>query len=105
LPQSCRTKSRHRHLTCSGVPRSLSLGCRELSHRVPSCCQCRTGELGIQHRLINSALWFGWHGTVSLHEVLITLFLYLTAPVPAHLLVQAALRLAPGQRPPPLGRS
>ena len=32
-------------------------------------------------------------GRVSLHELLITLFVFLTAPISAHLLVKAALKL------------
>ena len=39
-------------------------------------------------------------GKPSLHEVLITVFLFLTAPVSAYLLVQLALRHAPGLKPP-----
>jgi multicomponent K+:H+ antiporter subunit G len=61
--------------------------------------------LGVGCVLIGSTLWFGWQGTASLHELLITLFLFLTAPVSAHLLIQAALRMAPGRRPPPPGQS
>jgi multicomponent K+:H+ antiporter subunit G len=61
--------------------------------------------LGVGCVLVASALWFGWHGAPSLHELLITLFLFLTAPVSAHLLIQAALKLAPGQRPAPPGRA
>jgi multicomponent K+:H+ antiporter subunit G len=60
--------------------------------------------LGVGCVLIGSTLWFGWQGTASLHELLITLFLFLTAPVSAHLLIQAALRMAPGRRPPPPGQ-
>jgi len=37
----------------------------------------------------------------SLHELLITLFLFLTAPISAHLLVKAALTLEPSARPAP----
>lgn len=36
---------------------------------------------------------------MSLHELLITLFLFLTAPVSAHLLIKAALKLDPTLRP------
>ena len=39
--------------------------------------------------------------TLSLHELLITLFLFLTAPVSAHLLVKAAIR--GGTMRPPRG--
>ncbi len=57
--------------------------------------------LGVGCVLIASALWFSIaRGAVSLHELLITLFLFLTAPVSAHLLVKAALRVAkPTDRP------
>lgn len=58
--------------------------------------------LGVGCVLIASALWFSVAGkTVSLHELLITLFLFLTAPVSAHLLIKAALKLDPSLRPPP----
>lgn len=58
--------------------------------------------LGVGCVLIASALWFSLaQGRASLHELLITLFLFMTAPVSAHLLVKAALRLAPSMRPPP----
>ena len=56
--------------------------------------------LGVGCVLIGSALWFAWQGKPSLHELLITLFLFLTAPVSAHLLVKAALKLDPRARPP-----
>ena len=48
--------------------------------------------LGVGSVLAASALWFGWHGTPSLHEVLIAVFLFFTAPVSAHLLIKAALK-------------
>jgi multicomponent K+:H+ antiporter subunit G len=50
--------------------------------------------------LIASALWFTARGQWFWHELLITLFLFVTAPVSAHLLVKAALRLDPSARPP-----
>lgn len=57
--------------------------------------------LGVGCVLVTSSLWFSAaRGTVSLHELLITLFLLLTAPASAHLLIKAALRLDPAQRPP-----
>jgi multicomponent K+:H+ antiporter subunit G len=56
--------------------------------------------LGVGCVLIASALFFSVaRGTISLHEFLITLFLFLTAPVSAHLLIKAALRLDPSERP------
>ena len=57
--------------------------------------------LGVGCMLIASSLWFSvMQSSVSLHEVLITLFLFLTAPVSAHLLVKAALKLDLAPRPP-----
>jgi multicomponent K+:H+ antiporter subunit G len=58
--------------------------------------------LGVGCVLIASALYFMTRGLgTSLHELLITLFLFMTAPVSAHLLIKAALRLDPRLRPPP----
>ena len=51
--------------------------------------------LGVGGVLIASCLHFSLRGTgLSVHEFLITLFLFLTAPVSAHMLVTAALHLA-----------
>ena len=60
--------------------------------------------LGVGCVLVASGLWFAVRGTPSWHELLITLFLFLTAPVSAHLLVKAALKLDPGSKPPLPGR-
>ncbi len=50
--------------------------------------------LGVGSLLIASAVFFSSRDAgVSLHEVLITLFLFITAPVSAHLLAKAALHL------------
>ena len=50
--------------------------------------------LGVGCLLIASALHFSIREDgVSLHEVLVTLFLFITAPVSAHLLAKAALHL------------
>jgi multicomponent K+:H+ antiporter subunit G len=51
--------------------------------------------LGVGGVLIASAVYFTVrnHG-FSVHEFLITLFLFLTAPVSAHLLVKAAMHVA-----------
>ena len=57
--------------------------------------------LGVGCVLIASSLWFSVaQGTASLHELLIALFLFMTAPVSAHLLIKAALKLDPSLRPP-----
>lgn len=50
--------------------------------------------LGVGCLLIASAIYFSRKpDAFSLHEVLITLFLFITAPVSAHLLAKAALHL------------
>ncbi len=50
--------------------------------------------LGVGCLLIASAVHFSVGGEhLSLHEVLVTLFLFITAPVSAHLLAKAALHL------------
>lgn len=56
--------------------------------------------LGVGCVLAASALVAALAGKPSLHEALIVVFLFLTAPVSAHLLVQLALKHAAGQRPP-----
>jgi multicomponent K+:H+ antiporter subunit G len=62
----------------------------------------KSTTLGVGCVLIASSLWFSITGPApSLHELLITLFLFLTAPVSAHLLIKAALRLGAVQPPPP----
>jgi multicomponent K+:H+ antiporter subunit G len=49
--------------------------------------------LGVGSMLIGSVVFFTFgQGTVTLHEVLITLFLFMTAPVSAHILSKAALQ-------------
>ena len=55
--------------------------------------------LGIGSLLIASMLFFSTRGKgLVLHELLITLFLFMTAPVSAHLLARAALHLSGGRR-------
>jgi multicomponent K+:H+ antiporter subunit G len=50
--------------------------------------------LGVGSLLIASAVYFSHQGEgLSLHEVLVTLFLFITAPVSAHLMAKAALHL------------
>ena len=58
--------------------------------------------LGVGCVLAASAIGFGVAGgRPSLHEGVIALLLFLTAPVSAQLLVKAAFRLDPSLRPPP----
>jgi multicomponent K+:H+ antiporter subunit G len=49
--------------------------------------------MGVGCILAASMLWFGLTGRPSLHELLIAVFLFVTAPVSAHLLIKAALKL------------
>ncbi|MDD3530199.1 MAG: Na+/H+ antiporter subunit G [Gallionellaceae bacterium] len=50
--------------------------------------------LGVGCLLVASSVYFSSRGDgISLHEVLVTLFLFITAPVSAHLLAKAALHL------------
>jgi multicomponent K+:H+ antiporter subunit G len=50
--------------------------------------------LGVGCLLVASAIYFSVRDEgISLHEVLVTLFLFITAPVSAHLLAKAALHL------------
>lgn len=50
--------------------------------------------LGVGSLLVASAIYFSTQGQgLSLHEVLVTLFLFITAPVSAHLLAKSALHL------------
>lgn len=65
----------------------------------------KASTLGVGCVLIASAAYFTAGGLfsgegASLHELMITLFVFLTAPVSAHLLVKAALKLDPTIRPP-----
>jgi multicomponent K+:H+ antiporter subunit G len=54
----------------------------------------KASTLGVGGILIASMLYFGFHeGKVSLHELLITLFLFISTPVSAHILAKAALHL------------
>jgi multicomponent K+:H+ antiporter subunit G len=49
--------------------------------------------LGLGALLVASVLYFSRTGSWSLHEVLITAFLFLTAPVSAHMIARAGLAL------------
>ncbi|WP_277374189.1 Na+/H+ antiporter subunit G [Pseudomonas sp. AA-38] len=49
--------------------------------------------MGVGGMVIASLIFFGTRGNgISLHELLITLFLFITAPVSAHMLAKAALQ-------------
>jgi len=54
----------------------------------------KASTLGVGAILIASAIHFSVKtGDISLHEVLVTLFLFITAPVSAHLMAKAALHI------------
>lgn len=57
--------------------------------------------LGVGCVLIASMIHFALRGAPSLHELLVTLGLFLSAPVSAHLMVKAAMTLDESGRPPP----
>ncbi len=52
----------------------------------------KASTLGIGTILLGSILFFSVRQGLSAHEVLVTLFLFLTAPVGAHLIGRAALQ-------------
>jgi multicomponent K+:H+ antiporter subunit G len=47
--------------------------------------------LGVGGVLTASILFFSTRGGLSVHELLVTIFLFITAPVSAHLIARAAL--------------
>lgn len=61
--------------------------------------------LGVGGILLASGVHFSDTGPLSIHEILVSVFLFITAPVSAHLLSQAALHLrlkvydATGEKP------
>jgi multicomponent K+:H+ antiporter subunit G len=60
----------------------------------------KASTLGVGGALLASMLYFGWTGgRVVIHELLITLFVFMTAPIAAHLLVKSALEREPLRRP------
>ncbi|WP_137937504.1 monovalent cation/H(+) antiporter subunit G [Chitinivorax sp. B] len=58
----------------------------------------KTSTLGLACLLVASILHF-WPTQPGLHELLITMFLFLTAPVSAHLLGRVAMRSQHGHDP------
>ena len=49
--------------------------------------------LGVGGVLIASILYFSSHGDLSVHELMVSIFLFMTAPVSAYLIARAALHL------------
>jgi multicomponent K+:H+ antiporter subunit G len=61
----------------------------------------KASTLGVGGALLASMLVFGWTGQrLVIHELLITAFVFLTAPISAHLLIRSALERDPASRPP-----
>jgi multicomponent K+:H+ antiporter subunit G len=60
----------------------------------------KASTVGVGAVLLASMGYFATVGRPSAHELLITLFVFLTAPVAAHLLVKAAMHLDARLRPP-----
>jgi multicomponent K+:H+ antiporter subunit G len=60
----------------------------------------KASTLGVGGVLVAAILHrFASTGEIGLRELLITLFVFLTAPISAHLLAKAAMALEPGVRP------
>lgn len=49
--------------------------------------------LGVGGMIIGSMLYFSTQGALSLHELLVAIFLFIAAPVSAHIVGKAALHL------------
>lgn len=65
----------------------------------------KASTLGVGGVLLAAMLWQAMQGTPSLRELLITLFLFMTAPVSAYLVARAALASDASLRPgPPPGQ-
>ncbi|MEJ7929685.1 Na+/H+ antiporter subunit G [Ramlibacter sp. AN1015] len=60
----------------------------------------KASTLGVGGLLVASMVWHGMAGEPVLRELLITLFMFVTAPVSANLLAQAALHLRVRSRAP-----
>ena len=59
----------------------------------------KASTLGVGSLLAASLLYFSTHAEgISLHELLIIAFLFITAPVSAHMLIKAALHLSSEER-------
>lgn len=61
----------------------------------------KASTLGVGGVLVASMLWHWALGEWALRELLITLFLFVTAPVSAQLMAQAALHLGLRSKAPP----
>jgi len=62
----------------------------------------KASTLGVGGVLLASMAYFGWiGGRLVIHELLITLFVFMTAPIASHLMMKSALEREPLRRPPP----
>jgi multicomponent K+:H+ antiporter subunit G len=61
----------------------------------------KSTTLGVGGVLLASMVWHWGHGAWALRELLIALFLFITAPVAANLMAQAALHLRVRSKAPP----
>ncbi len=60
----------------------------------------KAGTVGVGAVLLASIGYWAANGRFGLHELLITAFVVMTAPIAAHMLVKAALHADPRLRPP-----
>lgn len=61
----------------------------------------KASTLGVGCILLASIAFWTWtNKSFSAHELLITLFIFMTAPVSAHLLIKAAMKRNAAMRPP-----
>ena len=60
----------------------------------------KASTLGVGGVLLASMLWHSMQGAPTLRELLITLFLFMTAPVSAYLVARAVLARNPSLKPP-----
>jgi len=66
----------------------------------------KASTLGVGAVLVASAIHFSVKtGDISLHEILVTLFLFITAPVSAHSMAKAALHIKVRQEKRTLNKS
>lgn len=65
----------------------------------------KASTVGVGSVLLASIAWFAATGRGELHEVLITAFIVLTAPLAANILYKAAAHEDPAVRPPAAAKS
>ena len=61
----------------------------------------KASTLGVGGLLLASMVWHWAHGEWALRELLVTLFIFVTAPVSANLIAEAALHLGVRSDAPP----